>query len=244
MSGDSSLSHLPTEKALGGSHNVAMAVIAEQSRTFKKQQQKRQQVQQSGLSGFFSQLSNRNLSEKQFNKNLRSTAAFVGFMLTLASCVAFYVTLKTYHAHLQKRDQLLALLKNPNARVAVGKKGKEVVKKLAEKSKALKATAEPQKKKVAKVNDLEALIESAKAKRAVSEARSELLLSGYQAPKIVEEVPTPQQQVVAAPIQQPTINYQLIEPMVQAKPILQQPAPQQQFFYPQNFEVSAPLPMP
>jgi len=96
-------------------------------------------------------------------------------------------------------------MKNPNARVAVGKKGKEVVKKLADKSKALKA--EPKNKAVVKANDLESLIEQAKAKKAVNEARSELLLSGYAAPKIEEEVP---QQVVV----QPTINYQLIEPMV------------------------------
>jgi len=104
-------------------------------------------------------------------------------------------------------------MKNPNARVAVGKKGKEVVKKLAQKSKALKAVKAEPKKVVA--NDLEALIEQAKAKKAVNEAKSELLLSGYQAPKIEEEVP---QQVVV----QPTINYQLIEPMVQTKPIVQQ----------------------
>merc|ERR1711997_669617 len=134
--------------------------------------------------------------------------------------------------HLQKRDQLIALMKNPNARVAVGKKGKEVVKKLAKKSKALKA-AEP-KKEAAKANDLEALVEQAKAKKAISEAKSELILSGYQAPKIEEEVP---QIVTVQP--QPTVNYQLIEPMVQVKPVLQQ-----QFFYPQNFEVSAPLPVP
>lgn len=58
-------------------------------------------------------------------------------------------------------------------------------------------------------------------------------MSGYQAPRIVEQ---------PAPVQ-PQVTYQLIEPMVQAKPVLQQ-APQQQFFYPQNFEVTAPLPMP
>jgi hypothetical protein len=125
-------STIPSQQSLGGSHNVAMAVLSEQSRTFKKQQQKNRQVQStSGLSSFFSNLSNRNVSEKQFNKNLKSTAAFVGFMMTLALCVSFYVTIKTYHAHLEKRDQLVALMKNPNARVAVGKKGKEVVKKLA-----------------------------------------------------------------------------------------------------------------
>jgi len=182
MSGSDSSINVPSAKALGGNHNVAMAVLAEQSRKFKKTQMRReQQVQQGSMSSFFSGLSNRNLSEKQFNKNLRSTAAFVGFMVTLATCVAFYVTLKTYHAHLQKREQLVALLKNPNARVASGKKGKEIVKKLAEKSKALKGAAKP-KKDVKKADDLEALIESAKAKKAVNDARSELLLSGYKAP--------------------------------------------------------------
>jgi hypothetical protein len=45
---------------------------------------------------------------------------FVGFMGTLAICMAFFVTLKTYHTHLEKKDQLVALLKNPNARVAHG----------------------------------------------------------------------------------------------------------------------------
>lgn len=133
---------VPSAQSMGGSHNVAMAVLAEQSRNFKKQQSKKQV--QGGMSTFFSSFANRNVSEKQFNKNLKSTAAFVGFMITLAMCVSFYVTLKTYHAHLQKRDQLIALMKNPNARVAVGKKGKEVVKKLAKKSKSLKA-AEPKK---------------------------------------------------------------------------------------------------
>jgi len=103
-------------------------------------------------------------------------------MLTLAMSVTFYVTLKTYHAHLVKRDQLIALMKNPNARVAVGQKGKDVVKKIAEKTKAIKAEAKPKK---AAVNDLEALIESAKAKKVLDAAKSELLLSGYKAPEVV-----------------------------------------------------------
>lgn len=228
MSGASTI-NVPSQQAMGGSHNVAMAVLAEQNRNFKKTQNKKVKST-GGITNFFSSLANRNISEKQYQKNLKSTAAFVGFMISLAMSVAFYVTLKTYHAHLQKQDQLVALMKNKNARVAVGKKGKEIVQKLAKKSKALKAAAEPKK---ADVNDLEALIESAKAKKAVADARSELLLSGYQAPKIVEQ---------PAPVQ-PQVSYQLIEPMVQARPVLQQ-APQQQFFYPQNFEVTAPLPMP
>jgi hypothetical protein len=186
-------------------------------------------VKSSGISSIFSGLTTRNVSEAQFNKNLKSTAAFVGFMITIAMCVSFYVTLKTYHAHLIKRDQLVALLKNPNARVAVGKQGKDIVKKLVTKKNSLNTEV---KKAVKVVDDLEALIESAKAKKAVSDARSELLLSGYQAPKIVEEF-------TQAPVQQ-QISYQLIEPTVQARPVVQQ----QQYFYPQNFEVAAPLPIP
>ena len=40
MSGDDSL-NVPSQKALGGSHNVAMAVLSEQSRKFKQQQKER-----------------------------------------------------------------------------------------------------------------------------------------------------------------------------------------------------------
>lgn len=195
---------VPDQNALGGSHNVAMAVIAEQSRKFKNQQKQRVSQSSTGmLQAMFSSFNNRNLTERQFEKNLKSTCAFVCFMATLAMCVAFYVTLKTYHAHLQKRDQLLALLKNPNARVAAGKKGREVVKKLAEKSKALKSAAKPAKK--VQADDLEALIESAKAKKAADDARSELLLSGYKAPELIVEPQFVLQQA-AAPVQ-PQVNY-------------------------------------
>ena len=92
---------VPDQQSLGGSHNVAMAVIAEQSRKFKNQQKKRVSQSNTGvLQAVFSSMSSKNLTEKQFNKNLKETAAFVGFMATIAMCVSFYVTLKTYHAHL------------------------------------------------------------------------------------------------------------------------------------------------
>lgn len=35
--------------------------------------------------------------------------------------MASFVTIKTYHTHLEKQDSLIALLNNPNARVAAGK---------------------------------------------------------------------------------------------------------------------------
>lgn len=116
----------------------------------------------------------------------------------------------------------MSLLKNPNARVAVGKKGKEVVKKLAKKSKALKASATKTEKKAKSADGLEALIEAAKEKKAVADARSELLLSGYKSPDQIVEQPVLVQQVVAAPAQPQQVNYQLIEPMIQAKPQQQQ----------------------
>jgi len=61
MAGEVS-STIPSAQSLGGSHNVAMAVLAEQSRNFKKQMRKQQQVQGS-MSTFFSSLANRNLSD-------------------------------------------------------------------------------------------------------------------------------------------------------------------------------------
>lgn len=67
-------------------------------------------------------------------KNLKSTGAFIAFIATLGVCVAYYVLARTYHQHLEKQEQLTALLNNPNARVATGKKGQRVVKKIMAKT--------------------------------------------------------------------------------------------------------------
>lgn len=70
------------------------------------------------------------------------------------------------------------------------------------------------------------LILAAKAKKILQAAHGENLLSNsYQAPQMA---PTPVTQV-------PT-NYQLIEPVAAQQPM--------QYYYPQNFEVQAPLPVP
>lgn len=100
-------------------------------------------------------------SQAQFQKNLKSTGAFVAFIATLGTVIAFYITMKTYHAQLEKQDQLTALLNNPNARVAHGKKGKKVVKKLM----AKKAEAAPA--KASSSNNLKTLLEAAKANKKV-----------------------------------------------------------------------------
>ena len=160
---------------------------------------------------------------------------FVGFIGTLAICMAFFVTLKTYHTHLEKKDQLVALLKNPNARVAHGSQGKEIVKKIMKKKQEIEKKEAP--KKIiedletgdAEEGSIETLIKAAKAKKKVQqvEAVAEKLLSSYEAPKLLQ-----------APAPQPQVQYQLIEPQ-QTKPV-QQLA----YGYPQNFEVIAPLPLP
>lgn len=121
-----SVASLPSAEAMGGNHNVAMAVLAEQSNNFKRARFEEERKNQS----FFSMLASKSVSKEQFQKNVESTGAFVAFIFTLAVCIYFFVTLKTYHAHLEKQDQLTAILKNPNARVAAGKKGKKVINKL------------------------------------------------------------------------------------------------------------------
>ena len=143
--------------------------------------------------------------------------AFVGFIGTLAICMAFFITLKTYHTHLEKKDQLVALLKNPNARVAHGEQGKEIVKKIIKKKKEIEKKEAP--KKIiedletgeAEEGSIETLIKAAKAKKKVQkvEAVAEKLLSGYDAPKLLQ-----------ASAHQPQVNYQMIEPQV--KPVQQQ----------------------
>merc|ERR1712051_1088698 len=106
----------------------------------------------------------------------------------------FFVSLKTYHTHLEKKDQLIALLKNPNARVAHGEQGKEIVKKIIKKKQEIEKKEAPKTKK--KVQQVEAVAEK--------------LLSGYEAPSKLLQAPAPQ----------PQVQYQLIEPQ-QTKPVQQ-----------------------
>lgn len=106
---------IASQKSMGGAHNVAMAVLTEKSNQFKRQQKAQKNT------SFFSGVSSAHVSAEQYQKNLSSTLEFATFIATLALCIASFVTIKTYHTHLEKQDQLTALLKNPNARVAAGK---------------------------------------------------------------------------------------------------------------------------
>jgi len=70
------------------------------------------------------------LSPQAKAKNLKETGALIAFMALGGLSIAYFVTFRGYHASLVKFDSLTALLKNPNARVAAGKKGKKLMKKL------------------------------------------------------------------------------------------------------------------
>ena len=72
----------------------------------------------------------RPLTQEQFNKNLKSTGAFLGLISTIGFCIYFFVNLKTYHASLEKLEALTNIINNPNARVATKEQGHEVMKKL------------------------------------------------------------------------------------------------------------------
>lgn len=219
---------------MGGNHNVAMAVLAEQSNRYMRNQEQTQTRKM----GFFSMFASPKMaSPKELEENMAATGRFLGFIATLALCAASFITMKTYHAHLEKQDELVTLLNNPNARVAAGKKGKQLSKKIAIKSELTKIDEETPVED--KISDLLAKAKVAKAKKIIEEAQSERLLNGYEAPKLLAAAhPAPQ-----------SVHYQLIEPaqqqqFVQPLPKVQvQPAqPMNGYWYPQNFEVQAPLP--
>lgn len=63
MSGKS-VATIPSQKSMGGSHNVAMAVLTEQSRQFKQKRAAQQAKTQSPFSAMFS--ARKPISDKQY----------------------------------------------------------------------------------------------------------------------------------------------------------------------------------
>jgi hypothetical protein len=79
------------------------------------------------------QLGNLYRAEPKVGSSKNSVAqngSFVVFMAMAVITVAYVMVFKSYHAALEKQDSLTELFKNPNARVASGKKGKKLTKKL------------------------------------------------------------------------------------------------------------------
>ena len=145
---------------MGGAHNVAMAHLTGEplptknthkgtpsqkfnaqasaydhlSKVYKKERDARTPTVGNKKGGFMGLLGaiyrDNKLSPAAKAKNYKETGSFVAFMALGALSIAYFVTFKTYHASLMKNENLTALFKNPNARVAAGKKGKKLMKKL------------------------------------------------------------------------------------------------------------------
>lgn len=117
-------------------------------------------------------------SGQDFNKQLKSVSAFMLFAVVSGLSMAYFVTFKTYHAQLQKMDSLKALLNNPNARVAAGQTGKDLMAKIE----AHKAKSQAPKKILQSsqadetVELLKTLIDAKKTEKSMS--------SDYEAPLI------------------------------------------------------------
>lgn len=62
--------------------------------------------------------------------NFKQQGSFIAFMALGSMSVVYFITFKNYHGSLQKLETLTALFNNPNARVAAGKKGKKLMKKI------------------------------------------------------------------------------------------------------------------
>jgi len=152
---------------MGGAHNVAMAVLTQQSNQFR---QTRAESQTSGsLLSLYSLVSHggkHHHGRHHFLHKLKHVLGFVGFIATLAFCISFYIKAKTYHDHLEKQRQLEELMNNPNARVASGKKGKKIVDKIIKKTKEIDSADEEAVEAPAE-SSVDSLIKAAKAKKAI-----------------------------------------------------------------------------
>lgn len=71
------------------------------------------------------------LQNQHSQRQFKEVTAFLMFILTTGISIAYYVTFKTYHTAVAKMESLKKLLSNPNARVAAGKKGKDILKRVS-----------------------------------------------------------------------------------------------------------------
>jgi len=201
-----------------------MAVLQEQSDRFK-QQRMEERNNRGALSSLYKLISRKpKQTNAEFMQNLKQMRTFVGFLITVASCCTLFIFSKTYHAHLEKQKQLDALLKNPNARVAAGKRGKQVVKKIMAKKQELDSglgSDESDEEQTLSAEDkIDSLLKAAKAKKKLRAANVEVAEElCYTAPLLIQEPTQPQ------PVAQPQSSYLLVEP--QAPKTYSAPAPAQ-----------------
>lgn len=112
-----------------------------------------------------------------------STRAFIGFIVTMTLCIAYYVQFRSYHAALEKLDKLTTLFHNPNARVASGEQGKRILKKLG-------VTTEKELKEDKKVKLEDTLQKVSELLKASKEPEKVEAVNDYKPPEIVEETNT------------------------------------------------------
>lgn len=86
-----------------------------------------------------SQTASKVMKSSRSQKQFKEVSAFLLFILTTGISIAYYVTFKTYHTAVAKMDSLKKLLKNPNARVAAGNKGKEILNRIKAEKKTIEA---------------------------------------------------------------------------------------------------------
>jgi len=170
-----------SQKELGGAHNAAYELLAKKSK--KVRTTKSQSLMNSLGDSYKATLNlrgNRKVSSAQYQKNLYETGVFVTFIATLALCIAYYVTFKTYHANLEKLDSLTALFNNPNARVAAGNDGKRIMKKLG-------ITKEKEVEAPKKVEDTVEQITALLQARLAQSVPAQPQVAAYQAPALTQQ---------------------------------------------------------
>jgi len=193
---------------MGGAHNVAMAHLTGEplpvknaqavaydhlSQVYKKNRDAR--IVGNSKDGLMTMLVNKyrnnKLTPEARTQNFKETGSFLTFMALGALSIGYFVTFKTFHASLLKNENLTALFKNPNARVAAGKKGKKLMKKLVKldkkEVKKEKKTKKVQHKKLKASHETESNM-TTQIKSLLAAKKQQKVMSVVQAP-VVEMIP-------------------------------------------------------
>lgn len=127
---------------MGGAANYALSMMSNKPTTQKVNLTRNMQNQVEFFRNKFTSggFKGQRLTDSQFKRNLKETGAFLAFLVTGFFSIMYFVTFKTYHAALERHEKLTKLVKNPNARVAVGDQGEAVLKSIKS-SQKVKAAA-------------------------------------------------------------------------------------------------------
>lgn len=155
-------------KSTHGNHNIALSNVAAEAKAVKNQPSKVVKT------------------AKPFNYSKAAKESLL--LLAIAGSIAFYSVMHSYHDALKKQEQLTMLFNNPNARVAAGSKGKDVLKKLKSAKKPVKKVSKVEKTEETLTKILNLLEEQNKAK-AAEKAQQIVEPPAYQAPLLETAAP-------------------------------------------------------